>query len=246
MDVPKYRSTVSEQERTADLMRLLPEGRHSVLEIGARDGHFSQLLASRFEEVVALDLDRPDFEISGVTPVKGDVTALEFEDNRFDCIVCTEVLEHVEKLREAADEISRVARHEVLIGVPYRQDTRLGRTTCRTCGSSNPPWGHVNQFDQPKLSALFDSLKPMTVSLVSENRAGTNALSTWLLDKGGNPWGTYDQDEPCIHCGSRIVQPFRRSGLQRTSSAVGHLLQKLQSPWIRPHANWIHMLFQKL
>ena len=63
-----------------------------------------------------------------------DVTQLTFEDMSFDALMSLEVLEHVPAVERACKEIARVARHEVVIGVPYKQDTRLGRTKCSNCG----------------------------------------------------------------------------------------------------------------
>jgi hypothetical protein len=48
----EYRNSEWEKSRTADLMRLLPRGRTSVLDIGARDGFFAQLLTEYFENVI--------------------------------------------------------------------------------------------------------------------------------------------------------------------------------------------------
>ena len=64
--IDQYRATEQEKERTADLLRILPRGRHSVLDIGAGDGHFSRLLTEYFSEVTALDLHKPAFEFPGV------------------------------------------------------------------------------------------------------------------------------------------------------------------------------------
>ena len=50
--------------RRAALLRLVPKGRTSVLDIGARDGYFSIRLTDYFAEVTALDLEKPPFEIS--------------------------------------------------------------------------------------------------------------------------------------------------------------------------------------
>jgi protein-L-isoaspartate O-methyltransferase len=68
---PGYRESDQEKSRTADLVRLLPRGRRSVLDIGARDGYFSQLLTEYFDEVTALDLEKPDFSFQRVTTLAG-------------------------------------------------------------------------------------------------------------------------------------------------------------------------------
>ncbi|MBU1276861.1 MAG: class I SAM-dependent methyltransferase [Proteobacteria bacterium] len=89
MDLERF--SAKEQERIADLVRLMPRGRQSALEIGARGGYFTELLLERFSQVSALDLEKPDISIPGITPVKGDVAALRFPDESFDVVVCTEV-----------------------------------------------------------------------------------------------------------------------------------------------------------
>jgi SAM-dependent methyltransferase len=246
MDLQAYRQSENEKARTADLLRLLPKGRNSVLDIGARDGHFSKLLRDHFRCVTALDLTMPSFEYPGVTTVAGDVTNLQFPDNSFDCIFCAEVLEHVPALEQACREIARVAQYEIIIGVPFCQDTRVGRTTCRTCGKTNPPWGHVNEFDENRLRSLFPGLTIVKQSSVGTNRQSTNQLATLLMDMAGNPWGSYSQDERCLHCGAVLVPPPEKRPIwSRVCSSLAFRINNLQSALNTPHPNWIHVVFSK-
>jgi 2-polyprenyl-3-methyl-5-hydroxy-6-metoxy-1,4-benzoquinol methylase len=98
MDLGQYRASETEKQRTRDLMRhiqgLAGSGKLA-LDIGARDGHFSRLLAEHFESVVALDLETPSIQHRHVLCVQGDVTALEYPDDAFDFVFCAEVLEHL-------------------------------------------------------------------------------------------------------------------------------------------------------
>lgn len=245
MIIDKYRASDSERARTADLLRILPKGRSSVLDIGARDGHFSRLLTEHFTEVTALDLQKPNFTFDRVRTVAGNVCKLDFPDNSFDCVFCAEVLEHVPGLDTACREIVRVAKHEIVIGVPFQQDIRLGRTTCHKCGKTNPPWGHINSFTASRLERLFSGTRLVTKSFVGSNAETTNLLSTLLMDLGGNPWGTYSQDEPCIHCEATLIAPRQRSLTQKICSAIAARLNRIQSRFTQPHGNWIHVVFSK-
>ena len=246
INLQEYRSTEFEAARTADLVRIVPRNRTSILDIGARDGHVSKLLTPYFEKVVALDLKRPGFDYPGIETIGGDVTDLPFPDNSFDCVLCAEVLEHIPDLQQACREIARVARHEAIIGVPFKQETRIGRTTCRACGKVSPQWGHLNSFDQEKLQRLFAGLTPSEVSFVETTRAATNSLSVLLMDLADNPWGTYDQDEPCVHCGAELIPPtLERSFWSKACSAVAARLNAIQELFTPPHANWIHVVFCK-
>ena len=246
MDLERYRLAEAEKARTEDLVLHLPRGRASVLDIGARDGHFSRILTKYFTTVTALDLEKPSFECPGMVAIGGDVTKLEFPDNSFDCVFCVEVLEHISEVQRACSEISRVAKHEIVIGVPFRQDLRVGRTTCRTCLNRNPPWGHVNSFDESKLLSLFPRLEVISKSFVWTNKEATNAISTFLMDRAGNPWGTYEQEEPCICCGARLVSPLMEGNIwQKACAGLAVRINCAQALWLRPHANWIHMIFSK-
>lgn len=234
-----------EQEREWDLLRLLPRGRRSVLDIGARDGHFSRLLLNSFRHVTAIDLITPTFSFPNVRTMQGDVRQLKFPDSSFDCVFCTEVLEHVSEVEQASAEIARVVKHEVIVGVPYRQDIRCGRTRCWQCGNSNPPWGHVNSFDEARLCQLFPSLHLSRTSYVGTRKEQTNWLSEWLMDLAGNPWGTYEQDELCVHCGTKLVAPKKRSVVQKLCGRVAIRLRTAQNLFAKPRPSWIHMVFTK-
>lgn len=248
MDLSQYRASDSELMRTADLMRLTPAEGTLALDVGARDGFFSLLLAERFRKVIALDLEAPVIHHPRVECAQGDITDLHFADNSFDFVFCAEVLEHIPpaNLERACSELVRVSSGTLVIGVPYLQDTRVGRTTCRACWRPNPPWGHVNQFTQERLESLFPRTVTCEISLVGRNAEATNVISTLLMDFAGNPYGTYEQEESCIHCGHQLTRPVdERSALQRLATRIAFLLNDLQRPLTRAHGNWIHLLLRK-
>jgi SAM-dependent methyltransferase len=246
-DLSAYRASEREQQRIEDLLALLPASGRSVLDVGARDGYLSRLLAERFDHVVALDLEPPSIAHARIECVKGDATALAYADETFDAVVCSEVLEHVppHALLVACSEIARVARDAVLIGVPYRQDVRCGRTLCRQCGRQNPPWGHVNTFDENRLRGLFAPLAVTAISYVGTTREITNVISTALMRAAGYPYGTYEQEEPCIHCGSRLEPPRAASIVGKIVTKLAVAIDRAQRRFTQSHANWIHMRFDK-
>jgi len=128
-ELAAYRNSPAEIARTRDLLAIVPKNLSSVLDVGARDGHFSRLLTEHFESVTALDLTMPQLDFDRVRPVQGDVTKLQFPDDNFDVAFCAEVLEHVPALQKACSEIERVARHAVMIGVPFSLIAMAVRST---------------------------------------------------------------------------------------------------------------------
>jgi hypothetical protein len=240
-----FRYRPEEQERIASLLELLPQG-DRVLEIGARDGYVSLALAERFESVTALDLEKLEISHPRIETVKGDVRALEFCDRSFDAVLCAEVLEHISPadLETACRELSRVTAGVLVIGVPYKQDLRVDRTTCQHCGNINPPWGHLNSFDEHKLDRLFAGLIRVNTAWVGRTSDATNAISARLMDLAGNPWGTYDQEEHCVHCRKAIGEPPLRNLRQRILSASAVRLNRLQQLITRVRPNWIHCAYR--
>lgn len=106
----------------AELKKLQPE---SVLDVGAGEGFILQKLkdqhnATKFEGIEYVDDAiaigkklHPDIVIK-----KGDIYKLPYKDNSFDVVLCTEVLEHLEKPKHALEELLRVSKKYVLLSVP--------------------------------------------------------------------------------------------------------------------------------
>jgi hypothetical protein len=242
-----WRNTEIEKARVANLMAMLPTGVGTAVDIGARDGFISSQLADRGVAVTALDLEKPQIDDVRINCVKGDATALEFEAGHFDLVFCAEVLEHIPSalLEKACAELARVSRRHLLIGVPYQQDLRLDRSTCSSCGKTNPPWGHVNSFDEARLGALFPSCRVAKRSFVGQTRAATNFISSHLMELAGNPYGTYVQEEPCIHCDATMTAPATRTLMSRLLAKGAVLAGKVQAPFVRERPKWIHVLLEK-
>ena len=72
---------------------------------------------------------------------------LPFDDGSFDCVSALEVLEHVERPRDALNEMSRVANRALILSVPreplWRALHLLGGRDVREFG--NTP-GHINHW----------------------------------------------------------------------------------------------------
>jgi ubiquinone/menaquinone biosynthesis C-methylase UbiE len=85
-----------------------------VLEVGSGIGEFAERVQNELgPELIAIDLSPRMVELSaarGLDARVGDVQALAFEDESFDCVVAGWVLYHVEALEQAILECRRVLR----------------------------------------------------------------------------------------------------------------------------------------
>jgi 2-polyprenyl-3-methyl-5-hydroxy-6-metoxy-1,4-benzoquinol methylase len=109
-----------------------PLGAASVLDAGCGEGETISRLGDLLPEpVFAVDiLDEsvaftkrrlPSVEVS-----RHSVYELPFEDDRFDLVLCLEVLEHLERPSAAVGELRRVAREHLVLSVPFEPYFRLG------------------------------------------------------------------------------------------------------------------------
>lgn len=247
ISLAEYRNKDKELLRSDDLVNLLPnDSRGFAVDIGARDGWFSKLLADKFDQVCALDLSKPSIFHPRIDCVVGDVIFLPFHDNTFKLVFCVEVLEHIPPncLLKACSELERISQEYIIIGVPYRQDIRIARTKCGVCGRVNPPWGHRNTFSLRRLIALFPESDVRRISYVGINDRHTNSLSVLLMKLAGNPFGTYCQEEPCVYCGSKLDLP-KINAIQLILAKLSFYIRKFQRPFTRSHPNWVHILFEK-
>jgi ubiquinone biosynthesis O-methyltransferase len=99
---------------------LQPIRSDNILDIGCGNGRDLLYLAGACDKIIAIDYSNEmvrqsrqkleDNNISNVIVSYGNATALEFDDNSFDKILCSEVIEHIPEWNNAIREIARVLR----------------------------------------------------------------------------------------------------------------------------------------
>lgn len=84
----------------------------SVLDVGCDEGALRDHLAAP-ERYVGIDRDgRPDRRVDL------EREPIPFPDRSFDCVLCTDVLEHVDNLHAVFDELCRVALRHLIVSLP--------------------------------------------------------------------------------------------------------------------------------
>ncbi len=86
-----------------------PEGGESLLDLGAGTRPYAPLYERCFARCMSVDVQHSPHDISGVDRL-ASADDLPFGDDSFQCIVCTEVLEHCSNPLTVMSEVARVLR----------------------------------------------------------------------------------------------------------------------------------------
>jgi len=140
----------------------------SLLDVGCGEGRLSQHL---FEQLAPARVEACDLSLERISPhcdpriqfQTASVYALPFADAEFDLVLCCEVLEHLERPRDALVELARVTRRALLLSTPhepwFRGMNLLRGAHLATLG--NTP-GHLQQFGPRTLRRLVEGTMRIT------------------------------------------------------------------------------------
>lgn len=94
-----------------DIVKTIPAFKGNVLDVGCGQSPYKFLLnaaETKYYGVDIVDADKFDYNNTDITPFNGE--DIPFEDGKFDGMICTEVLEHVQHYQKLIDEMHRVMK----------------------------------------------------------------------------------------------------------------------------------------
>lgn len=186
----------------------------SLLDVGCGNGFITRQLKAR--RVVGLDLSQAALAEFEGEYVCGSADNLPFDDASFDTVVCTELLEHLPQhsFERATREMVRVARRQIVIGVPFRENLFGGMTRCAECGRKYHISLHLRSFHNPKeILHWFDGF-----ALEADLRVGTVSPRPGLILQARKVLVGPDVRSPfarCPDCGSARTVELTRKRVRR-------------------------------
>ena len=148
------------------IQKLLKGRKASVLNIGIGNGYLEEEVLARGWESYSLDPDQnavSQLLSKGIHAKVGRIENIPFDDQMFDAVVASEVLEHLtdNELSPGLAEIFRVLKRggHFISTVPYRENLSDNEVVCPDCGKIFHRWGHHQSFDERsfgvRISGLF-------------------------------------------------------------------------------------------
>jgi len=125
-----------------------------ILDIGAGSGALIRLLIDKGFNAKGVDLYST---ADGI--IQGTITNLPFADRTFNTVFCCDVIEHLaqEQIDKGLTETARVLKKggHLIITTPYNEDLKLNSVVCPECGHQFHRFGHLQSFDQMRITELL-------------------------------------------------------------------------------------------
>ena len=140
----------------------IPEGVNSILDVGCGKGWIAKEFLQKGKTVVSLDISTTNPAIVNKLysspkhfAVAADSFHLPFSNNSFDCVVASEIIEHVFDPAEFVKELFRVVKKDgsLVITTPYKE--KIIYYLCIHCNQKTPAHSHIHSFDENKLKSLY-------------------------------------------------------------------------------------------
>lgn len=241
------RENSDEIRRVRDLLNLIPSNIHSILDAGCGGGLVTNNLT--YPLVIGIDYSHTALEYVTSPKVEGTLTFIPFDDNAFDLVISSEVLEHIPYFdyERVLYEISRITKQYILITVPWRQVLQKSQVTCPICYCKFQPHYHMRSFGYPEIKTLFEKwgFEAIHISTSGEKRSSIGwkfLIDLFKISK-------FPQTTICPQCGFSLHPNIRlESENNRVNTtkhkSLQHFIKKIW-PKGRLHPRRWMALYQK-
>ncbi|MCW8848809.1 MAG: methyltransferase domain-containing protein [Melioribacteraceae bacterium] len=131
---------------------------NNILDVGAGSAWVAQHFKDSEIRVVSLDISLLNVKkaksivtVKNHTQIVADSFKLPFDNNTFDCVIASEIIEHVIDPKLFIEELFRVVKPSgsLIITTPYKEKLRY--YLCVHCNKKTPIHAHIHSFDENKL-----------------------------------------------------------------------------------------------
>ncbi len=159
----RFKETQAEERRLYEFVfKLIPPRAKLIVDIGCGGSPLAGKLLAYNRYLVSCDISFKNVEKSlQIFPSENHfgVVAygyyLPFKDNTFDCVIATEVLEHLHYPETFIQEVYRIVKPlgKIIISTPYKE--KIKQTLCIHCNRPTPINAHLHSFDERKVEEII-------------------------------------------------------------------------------------------
>lgn len=173
-------ATEHEERRVREvIISQVPKNVKTVLDVGCGSGWVAKEFLQKNKKVISLDISKSNpqkvkqlYPFQNHFQVVADSFKLPFESNTIDCVIASEIIEHVVDPKSFLKELFRVVSENgsLIISTPYKEKLRY--VLCIHCNKKTPVNAHLHSFDEYALKELYKEkdLKKFT-SIIFGNKA---------------------------------------------------------------------------
>jgi ubiquinone/menaquinone biosynthesis C-methylase UbiE len=180
----RTKATAHEERRVREyLISKVPTDARSILDVGCGRAWVAENFLKKNVQVYSLDISitnpikaikiYPDKNHFGIV---ADSFTLPFPNESFDCVIASEIIEHVIDPQKFIQELIRVVKKNgsLVISTPYKE--KIQYYLCIHCNQVTPVHAHIHSFDETKL----ESFSVNTNSKFNYYTFGNKALTYFL------------------------------------------------------------------
>lgn len=109
-------------QRLNEIIRIIPQKKNlKILDAGCGEGQLLSRITKTIEgelygaDATEIAIETAQEKVPGVSFSLQDITNLNYKDNFFDVVICTEVIEHISDYVKAISELKRVLKDEGML-----------------------------------------------------------------------------------------------------------------------------------
>ena len=160
----KKGATAHDERRVREyVISKVPRDANTILDVGCGNGWAAKEFLPKGKKVYSLDISLTNpskakelYPSSNHFGLAADSFHLPFTNSSFDCVIASEIIEHVADSKHFVKELFRAVKKggSLIVTTPYKE--KLIYYLCINCNKKTPANSHIHSIDEKKLESLYN------------------------------------------------------------------------------------------